>query len=151
MIHFPDLDRMDTMEAPVVASISGFAAAVILPLSVLLAAVVAGPALVIVACAVFNALSNFWRRWKWSRSFDGRLSRRAAVKLLQAHAKDYRLHVQHYSGGFDRACLAPATVLEQLSSGKCFAIYPASWKIAEDCTRKSVEVIEDRGIRDDRS
>ncbi len=148
MIPFPTLHRTDTMELPIVAAVSFLLTAVVLPFSQTLGIIIVVPTVLIVVFWVSVGLRNTFNRLRWSTLFDGRLSARRALNLIRESPERFVLHLQSYSSGFDRAPLSPAAVLEDLSSGNQFAVFPPSWKIVMACKQQSANVLdaEDRKL-----
>lgn len=142
MIHFPDLNRTDTHEKPVIMALSGILTALCLPFSTVVAIIFALPVVAIICSDVYTGIQNIIFRFKWSRSFDGHLSRRAASKKVQEYPDEYVLYVQYYTGGFNHVNLAPLAILERCDQSKRFAIYPASWKIIADCKYLGIPIID---------
>ena len=146
MVAFPDLYRPNTMELPGVAVFCVMSALVVQPYSPFLASLIFLPAVLIVIYWVYVAVLNSRRRRKWSSSFDGRLNDDEALERFKTDPRKYVLHVQFYSGGFDRTRLAPAAVLEDVVDGKIFAIFPSSWKVIMDCQRHDVKIVDADGL-----
>lgn len=145
LISFPRLIRTDTLELPQVAIVSGLLAGIAFPFSQIAAVVAAFPAIAIYIYFVYAFVSNEVRRFYWARSFDGRLTRRNALKTMRESPNRFALYVCVYAGGFDRACLSPAAVLVELDNGKQYAISPASRRIIDDCKNLGVELRDPNG------
>ena len=145
MIPFPDLNRADTMELPLVAAASGILCGICFPFTKIGAAILGFPALAISCYWVTNGIQNQIRRFTWSGSFDARLSRRAALNRIRKQPSEFILYIQYYSGGFDRTNLVPAAILEHVENAMRFAIYPASWKIVDDCKNLGIPIRDSQG------
>ncbi len=145
MIPFPTLHRTDTMELPAVAAASFLLSAVVLPFSRTLGIIIVAPSVIIAVFCALVGLRNAFNRLRWSMSLDSRLSARRALKQIQESPQRFVLHIQYYSGGFDRNHLAPAAVVEDLSSGQHYAVFPASWKIVTAFEQPNARIVDAEG------
>ena len=145
MIHFPNLNRIDTMELPLVAAFSGVLGGIVFPFTKIGAILLGLPAFVIAWYWIITDIRNQIRRFVWSGAFDGRLSRRTALKLIRNGPSQYALYVQYYSGGFDRTHLTPAAVLENVETMQRYAIFPPSWKVIDECKELGIQIRDPQG------
>ncbi|MGH9492415.1 MAG: hypothetical protein ACRD2K_02845 [Terriglobales bacterium] len=82
---------------------------------------------------------NWMERFRWAQTFSRRITARKAVRLLSLEPKRYIVHCKYY-GGFDRARLAPATLIEDTQAATLAAVFPPSGGLAEAAKNLGVRV-----------
>ena len=141
-IDFPDLYRSGTLEAGPIMLLSLVASGVLLGFSLPFLAILAAlPGVAFLIRDMVHVLRNRSIRRKWAGSFGSLLPPRGALELLRGRPGRYRLHVRYY-GGFDVARLTPCSVVENVETGECAAVHPASWGVVKFALESETEVVE---------
>lgn len=133
------------MGLPAITVVSFLLTAVVFPFSRTLGIIILAPSVLIAFFWASVGLRNTFKRLRWSMSLDGRLSAQRALELIQESPQRFVLHIQYYSGGFDRNHLAPAAVVEDLSSDQHYAVFPASWKIVTAFEQSNARILDAEG------
>jgi len=140
MIRFPELEREDTMELPVVALNSGLLGAVVSSFSKIVGLIILVPCFLIFLNSIRISISNTIIRRQWAQSFTRRLASRRLKALVKSEPTRHILYVRYF-GGFDRANLTPVAILNDQTTDDLIAIHPARWRAIKICEQAVLQVI----------